>query len=61
MLKGKVYYQMIRNKVTENHQDTKFWPNLHSFIGKWKIALFLDDTVGEGEKLSLFSILICLG
>ena len=47
MLKGKVYYQMIGYKVTENHQDTKCWPNLHSFIGTWKIALFLDDTVDK--------------
>ena len=41
---------MIRYKVTENHQDTKFWPNLHSFIGKWKITLFLDDTAEKIYK-----------
>ena len=36
---------MINHKVPENHQDMKFWPNLNSFIGKWKITLFLDDPV----------------
>ena len=37
---------MISHKVPENHQNMKFWPNLKSFIGKWKITLFLDDLAG---------------
>ena len=36
---------MLRHKVPENHQDMKFWPNLHSFKGKLKITLFHDDPV----------------
>ena len=41
---------MISHKVPENHQDMKFWPNLNSFIGKWKITLFLDDTAEKIYK-----------
>ena len=36
---------MFSHKAPENDQDMKLWPNLHSFIGKWKITLFYDDTV----------------
>ena len=33
-LKDRVDHQMINYRIPKNHQEIKFWTNVHCFIGK---------------------------